>query len=102
MSVNINFRPTSNATRWSSIKDGDFAILDGNQEHPIPSGLYRVFVMPADPQAEVAQPMPQFVLLPIFDGPFNPGTFPYIVSSAPLPEIKHLIHKVHVDVEVSQ
>lgn len=101
MSVNINFRPTSNATRWASIKDGDFAILEGNTEHPIPAGLYRIFVMFDDPGNEVAK-QPQFILLPIFDGPFNPGMFPYIIAEGPLPEIKHLIHKVHIEVEVHQ
>lgn len=101
MSVNINFRPTSNATRWASIKDGDFVILEGNQEHPVPAGLYRIFVMPPDPTSETAS-RPQYVLLPMFDGPFNPGLFPYVLSEGTLPEIKHLIHKVHIEVEVHQ
>jgi hypothetical protein len=40
--------------------------------------------------------------LPIFDGPFEPGLFPYVISDGILPELKHFIHKVHIEVEVSQ
>lgn len=101
MSVNINFRPTSNETKWKSVKNGDFAVIEGTQDHPIPSGLYRIFVV----QQEMDPPAEGFainyLLVPMFDGPFSQGMFPYMLTESPFPSIKQVVNKVHIEVEVT-
>lgn len=101
MSVNINFRPTSNETRWNSIKNGDFAVVEGNNQHPIPMGLYRIFTIPAESQINPEVKQQNFLAIPMFDGPFQDGMFPYMISENPFPLIKQIVNKVHIDVEIN-
>ena len=96
MSVNISFKPSTNESKWASLKSGDFVVLDGIPEHPIPNGLYRVFIITdAEPPHHRT-----FVILPVFDGPFSENMFPYMLNNFPLPTIVHKVSKVSVDVEV--
>ena len=99
MSVNINFNETSNETKWNSIKNGDFAVIQGNTSHPIPSNLYRIFTVLDD---ETDQKV-SFILLPMFDGPFQQNMFPYLIpTSAAPPIISKMIHKISINAETSQ
>lgn len=93
MSVNINLKQTSNEDRWLSIKSGDFAIIAGTNEHPIPEGLYRVFSVPTDDHS-------QWFITPMFGESFEDGMFPYMVCNPP-PLIKQTVHRVHIEVEVN-
>jgi len=95
MSVNVNFKPSSNEKRWESLKSGDFAVLEGTPEHPIPNGLYRVFTI-TDP--EPPQPRNIFVV-PMFEGPFNENMFPYMLNNLPLPILTQKINRVSIDAE---
>jgi hypothetical protein len=102
MSVNINFRQTTNETKWNGLKNGDFAVVEGNQQHPLPPGLYRVFKM--DQEVPLIDPNAKqytYVLLPMFEGPFPEGMFPYMLTEGPFPTIKQIVTKVHIEVEVS-
>ena len=93
MSVNINFRPSSNDSKWDAVKNGDFAVLEGNPENPIPQGLYRIFIVSTDGgQIRV------WVILPLFDGPFSEGMFPYMVNIPP-PKLVQTFNKLHIEVE---
>jgi hypothetical protein len=42
-----------------------------------------------------------YVLLPMFEGPFPEGMFPYMLTEGPFPTIKQIVTKVHIEVEVS-
>ena len=95
MSVNVNFKPSSNERKWESLKSGDFAVLEGTPEHPIPNGLYRVFTI-TDP--EPPQPRNIFVV-PMFEGPFNENMFPYMLNNLPLPILTQKINRVSIDAE---
>lgn len=95
MSVNINIRQTSNETKWASIQNGDFAIIEGIPEHPLPNGLYRIFHTPKE------EAVNGYLLIPMFDGPFAENMFPYWLSEGPLPPIQQLVNKVHIEIEVS-
>lgn len=101
MSVSLNIRHISNEDRWKSLKNGDFVLLEGSPEHPIPSDLYRVFEMP---NTEVELPNgasmgnKMWFIVPMGDGPFPDGFYPYSVSN-PLPPLKQVIK--HVNIEVS-
>jgi hypothetical protein len=93
MSVSLNIRPISNADRWNALENGAFVLLDGSDEHPIPPGLYRVFQIPNE-----ETPGKVWFIVPMGDGPFEVGFYPYNVSN-PLPPLKQVIG--HVNIEVS-
>ena len=95
MSVNININPVSNEAKWASLANGSFAIIEQTTDHPIPSGLYRIFVV----NIRQASGVKEFIVIPMFEGPFNPDMFPYMITENP-PTIRQLVHKVNIDVEV--
>ena len=97
MSVNINFKPSTNISKWESIQSGDFVVLEGVSEHPIPNGLYRIFVF-TEPEPSNHR---NFFIIPMFDGPFEENMFPYMMSNFPLPTLIQKINKVSIDVEVN-
>ena len=98
MSVNINLKPSTNVSKWESVNSGDFLVLEGTPEHPIPSGLYRVFII-----KNVEPPHNKDIfLIPIFEGPFADNMFPYVMSNLPLPTIVHKVNKINIEVEVIQ
>jgi hypothetical protein len=92
MSVKINFKPSSNEAKWNLIKSGDFAVLEGTQENPIPQGLYRIFVAVDEKQQKT------YLLTPLFDGPFEDGMFPYMVTNM-LPKLIQPVSKLHIEAE---
>lgn len=96
MSVSLKISTISNEERWSAIRSGDFVLLDKRNEHPIPAGLYRVFKLPGQVTTEMGTPAEIFVV-PMFDGPFEDGLFPYNVS-APYPKIAQVIADVKIEV----
>lgn len=101
MSVNINFKPISNESKWKSIVNGDFVVIENSPNHPIPSGVYRVFIIPIDITAKVDIPFnQQFIIIPMFDGPFEIGMFPYMANQ-PYPLIKQLINKINIEAEIN-
>ena len=98
MSVNVKFTQTiSNETKWQSIHNGDFSIIDGDEKFSIPNGLYRIFIVPSqtdDPKT--------ICLVPMFEGPFAEGLFPFFIPFlSPLPHIANAVNKVNIDAEVS-
>lgn len=96
MSVNINFRAAPESNKWDAIKNGDYAIIEGNDQTHIPNGLYRVFLIP---QQETGTRV--VCLFPLFEGPFADGLFPFFIDPAiGYPKLKHRISKVNIDVEV--
>lgn len=96
MSVNINFKPFTNEAKWVSLNSGDFVVLEGTPEHPIPAGLYRVFIItePEPPHNKT------IFVVPLFDGPFEGNMFPYMLNNFPLPTITQRVSKINIDVEV--
>jgi hypothetical protein len=92
MSVNINIKPTSNDDKWAAMENGDFAILSGNKENPIPEGLYRVFMANAEKM--------EYFAIPMFEGPFEIGMYPYMIS-LPRPPLKCIINTVHIDIQTN-
>jgi hypothetical protein len=94
MSVSLNIRHISNEDRWNALENGAFILLEGSSVHPIPSGLYRVFIMPSD-HPGISK---TWFLVPMGDGPFEVGFYPYGVESQP-PPLKQVIS--HVNIEVS-
>jgi hypothetical protein len=57
--------------------------------------------MPPNPSAETPT-APIYVVLPLFEGPFTQGMFPYVITEGTLPTIKHLAHKINIEMEVLQ
>lgn len=105
MSININFKPISNESKWKSIVNGDFVVIENSPTHPIPSGVYRIFIIPVnaenlDPSISSFTLPKQFIIVPMFDGPFEIGMFPYIITQ-PYPNIKQLINKIHIEAEIN-
>jgi hypothetical protein len=98
MSVNVNFKPSTNVSKWEAIKSGDFAVLEGTPEHPIPAGLYRVFI--------ITEPEPpnhrNIFIVPLFEGPFEESMFPYMLNNFPLPTLVQKASRVSIDAEVNQ
>lgn len=96
MSVSVNFKPSTNESKWTALKSGDFVVLEGTQEHPIPNGLYRVFI--------VVEPEPPhhrtLFIVPLFDGPFQENMFPYILNNFPLPTLVQRVSKINIEAEV--
>jgi hypothetical protein len=84
--------------------NGDFVVIEGSPEHPIPSGVYRVFTIPVSGEqiimAGEQRVEKQFIIVPLFDGPFEIGMFPYMVNQ-PYPIIKQLINKIHIEAEIN-
>lgn len=102
MSVNINFKPSTNNSKWETVKSGDFVVLEGTPEHPIPQGLYRVFIITEIP----TEPIPtlhhkNIFVIPMFDGPFNENMFPYMLSNFPLPTLIQKINRINIEVETN-
>lgn len=105
MSININYKSPTNLQKWNTLQNGTFAIIEGTQEHPFPKGLYRVFIMRNidEPPIEPVEPdVVSYILIPMFDGPFEDGMFPYMLPvSNKMPEIINKISQVHIDVELA-
>jgi hypothetical protein len=95
MSVNVNLKPSTNVSKWESVKSGDFAMLEGTPEHPIPAGLYRIFIIT---DAETTQR--NIFVVPLFDGPFDETMFPYMLNNFPLPTMTQKVGKVNIEVEI--
>lgn len=96
MSVNVNFKPSTNESKWASLKSGDFAVLEGTPEHPIPQGLYRVFII-----TENEPPHHRNIfVVPLFDGPFAENMFPYMLNNFPLPTLIQQVIKITMEAEV--
>lgn len=98
MSVNIKFKQVSNDTKWTTIQNGDFAIIEGDEKITIPNGLYRIFIVPSQTNNE-----PRIIcLIPIFEGPFAEGLFPFFLPfQSPLPRLVQQVNKINIDAEVS-
>ena len=96
MSVNINIKPPTNESRWLSVASGDFLLIKGTSEHPIPDGLYRVFIVKAESQS--------IFLTPLFDGDFPDNMFPYIFEQGipDLPVITEKIHSVTIEIQLDR
>lgn len=71
MSVNINFTPPSNVDKWKSVENGDFMFLKGTAIHPIPDGLYRIFLMEDKVENNI-------FIVPMFNGPFELNMFHHV------------------------
>ena len=95
MSVNVNLKPASNTSKWESIKSSDFAILEGTSEHPIPNGLYRIFII-----IDQESSQRNIFIIPLFDGPFENSMFPYLLNNSPPPTISQKISKLNIDIEI--
>jgi hypothetical protein len=96
--VNINYKQSTNVTKWESVKTGDFVMLEGTPEHPIPQGLYRIFII-----TEPEPPNPKSIfIVPLFDGPFENNMFPYLLNNFPLPTMVQKVNKVMIEAEVNQ
>lgn len=98
MSVNVNFKPSTNISKWESIKSGDFAVLEGTPEHPIPAGLYRAFIITESEPPNLRN----IFIVPMFDGPFEESMFPYMLNNFPLPTLVQKANRVSIDAEVNQ
>lgn len=96
MSVSINIKSSTNVSKWESIKSGDFVMLEGTTEHPIPNGLYRIFII-TDPELATRN----IFVIPMFDGPFEESMFPYVLNNFPLPTLTQKINNISIDVEVN-
>jgi hypothetical protein len=102
MSVNINFKPSTNNSKWETVKSGDFVVLEGTPEHPIPQGLYRVFIITEIPtEAIPTPPHKNIFVIPMFDGPFDENMFPYMLSNFPLPTLIQKINRINIEVETN-
>lgn len=97
MNVNINYKQSTNITKWESVKTGDCVILEGTPEHPIPQGLYRVFII-----TEEITNIKNIFIVPLFEGPFADNMFPYMLNNIPLPTISQKINKITIDAEILQ
>jgi hypothetical protein len=94
MSIQINYTPKTNESLWESVKNGSFVVIIGNEVHPLPEGLYRIFI--------VDEPEKTWILIPMFDGEFAAGMFPYMMAGEfnTFPTIKNLISKININAEV--
>jgi hypothetical protein len=96
MSVNINYKPPTNIQKWKTLQNGAFAIIEGNEPHPVPKGLYRIFLTNNEEMTGLI-----FILLPLFDGPFPDNMFPYMMPDGDnLPTIINNVSQIHIDVEL--
>lgn len=99
MSVNINYKEATNVQKWKTLQNGSFVILEGNPTHPIPKGLYRVFVI--DPPEECVGANVSFALSPLFAGPFPENLYPYMITDEEnLPTILNKVSQIHIDVDL--
>jgi hypothetical protein len=98
MSVNINFKPSSNESKWEYVKSGDFVILEGTPEHPIPNDLYRVFIISEDGPPAIRN----VFIIPMSSGPFTENMFPYMLSAFPYPTIIQKVNAINIEVEVNK
>ena len=95
--ININYKPPTNTQRWKTLQNGSFAIIEGNATHPIPKGLYRIFLTNNEDNTNLV-----FILLPLFDGPFPQNLFPFMLQDdSDLPTIVNTVAQVHLDVELA-
>ena len=97
MSVSINFKPSSNEDKWKTLKSGDFVFLENSTEHPIPIGLYRVFIIVGEEEPHDKN----IFIVPMYDGDFG-NMFPYMVNTPPYPVMKHKVDHINIDVETPQ
>lgn len=96
MSVNINYKPPTNNQKWISLQNGAFAVVEGNAAHPVPKGLYRIFLTNNEEMTGII-----FILLPLFDGPFSNNMFPYMMPyDDSLPTIINKVSQIHIDAEL--
>jgi hypothetical protein len=95
--VNINFKQSTNVTKWESVKTGDYVVLEGTPEHPIPQGLYRIFII-----TELETNKKSIFIVPLFEGPFENNMFPYLLDNFPLPTLVQKVNKVMIEAEVNQ
>lgn len=97
MSVQISYKKPEIPEQWLALKNGAFAILQGNQFHPVPEGLYRIFVIIQEESQERT-----WMLLPMFEGEFELGMFPYMIPNQPaeLPTIKAVISSLKIEASV--
>lgn len=99
MSVNINYKEPTNLLKWKTLQNGSFVIVEGNSSHPIPKGLYRVFIL--NPPEESFDSNKSFALLPLFDGPFTENLYPYMITDEEnLPTIVNKVSQIHIDVDL--
>ena len=102
MNVNIKFLPVPNETKWIPIKNGDFAILGTNADNPIPEGLYRIFIVPKENEEIVDIIYPEsrdkYILIPMFDGPFPEGMFPYLLNKKTFPPIVNIANQINIEI----
>lgn len=94
MSVNITYKSING---WDSVINGDFLILEGTTDHPIPKGLYRAFII----TNESDDPPQTFCLIPMFDGPFEKNMFPYMLGDS-FPKLISKVKSVNINAEVNQ
>lgn len=97
MSVNINIKQITDNSKWETVNSGDFVILEGTPEHPIPHGLYRVFII-SDSDSPLNK---NIFIVPMFDGPFEGKMFPYVISNVPFPKIIHIVNHVNIEVKIN-
>lgn len=96
MSVNINYKPPTNVHKWQTLQNGAFVIIEGNESHPVPKGLYRIFLTNNEDNTGIV-----FILLPLFDGPFPNNMFPYMLPyDDNLPTIVNNVSQIHIDAEL--
>jgi len=103
MSVNITVKQTNpiitNILKWKSVNSNDFVILEGSEKHPIPYGLYRIFII----SDQELPPVKDIMAIPMFAGPFEENLFPYAIPLHPpeeLPTIKQTINNITIEVNV--
>jgi hypothetical protein len=100
MSVNIIYKEPTNLLKWKALQNGDFVIIEGNSFHPVPKGLYRIFIL--NPPEESFDSNISFALLPLFDGPFSENLYPYMITDEEnLPTIINKVSQIHIDVNLS-
>lgn len=91
--IDIKLNPTSNESRWKSVKNGDFLLIEGTAEHPIPNGLYRAFIMHNS-----------YFLVPMFEYDFPADMFPYFISTEnnpTYPTIVNTVNKISIEVQIA-
>lgn len=93
MSIIINIKESDPQTKWETIKNGDFVILEGNTKDPV-NGVFRVFTISSNQNESK-----KFIIVPIMDGPFEEGMYPYIIES-PYPTISKIIQKINIEIEI--
>lgn len=99
MSVNINYKETTNTEKWKTIQNGAYLVIEGNPTHPVPKGLYRVFII--NPPEESSDTDKSFALFPLFDGPFPENLYPYMITDGEnLPTILNKVSQIHIDVDL--